>query len=146
MRALVTADLAAGFMASGVERGAAAGLIDLQYRARHDQYARRFPDAEQVMIEVDGIPIGLMLTADDNHDLRLVDLIVDARQRGQGIGTHALESLCARADRQGLAIVLSVWSQNDGARRLYERFGFVAADAATSGYLSMRRAAVEVSP
>ena len=64
----------------------------------------------------------LNLTADD---LLIETLAVDARFRGMGIGTRLLQAAEARARAQSKrSLVLEVISENDGAIRLYERFGF----------------------
>jgi len=56
-------------------------------------------------------------------------IIVAPAARGQGLGTRAIEALCAHArERGGTALRLAVVPTNTGARRLYDRlgFGFVA--------------------
>jgi len=139
VRRLVTADLAAQLAACGTDPSMAAALLDLQHTTRASQYAARFPDAQHALIERDGSPVGLVVTAVDGTELRLVDLVVDSAERGAGVGTHVLERICSTADASGQAVTLSVWSSNAGARRLYERAGFVVSATDESGYLAMRR-------
>lgn len=51
---------------------------------------------------------------------------VEPAARGRGVATRILERLLAHADREGRPVTLHVTRGNDGARRLYERHGFVA--------------------
>lgn len=58
--------------------------------------------------------------------LRIAALAVDASARGQRVGTRLLEAVFDQARREGFrAVRLEVVDTNTGARRLYERLGFV---------------------
>lgn len=62
---------------------------------------------------------------DESH---LLNVAVDPRWQGQGIGTLLLESGIARARAQRRSVIyLEVRMSNDAARRLYHRLGFVEA-------------------
>jgi ribosomal protein S18 acetylase RimI-like enzyme len=113
-------------------------LLELQYRAQSRQYADAFPHAVHEIIETESLTVGRMITAASADGIRLVDLTIAAAHQGRGVGTTVLRALSARADAAGQRIELTVWAQNDGARRLYERLGF-AAGQETGGYLAMAR-------
>ena len=69
----------------------------------------------------------LELPAEDAADgaLELMRVYVDAPLQGRGLGTHFIEEALDWAKISGAPeFYLSVFSENDGARRLYERFGF----------------------
>lgn len=70
--------------------------------------------------------IDAMLLADIGpQDFYLACVAVDEKARGQGIGTFILESALEMAQESGKEkAVLDVDFNNEGARRLYERFGF----------------------
>lgn len=52
-------------------------------------------------------------------------LFIAPAARGAGLGTRALEALCAHArEHGGTALRLAVVPANTGARRLYDRLGF----------------------
>ena len=52
-------------------------------------------------------------------------IFVAPAARGRGLGTRAIEALCAHArERGGAALRLAVVPANTGARRLYDRLGF----------------------
>jgi ribosomal protein S18 acetylase RimI-like enzyme len=124
-------------------------LLELQYRAQSRHYADAFPQAVHEVIEIDAVTAGRMfagrmITSASAAGIRLVDITIAAAHQGRGVGTSVLRELCARADRAGQRIDLTVWPQNGGARRLYERLGFVAGEE-TSGYLAMSRTPEAVS-
>jgi ribosomal protein S18 acetylase RimI-like enzyme len=118
-------------------------LLELQYRAQRRHYADAFPQAVHEIIEIDMLTAGRMIagrmiTSASADRVRLVDITIAAAHQGRGIGTGVLRGLCERADATGQRIDLTVWTENGGARRLYERLGFVAGGG-TSGYLAMSR-------
>lgn len=52
-------------------------------------------------------------------------LYVDQRAQGRGLGTRLLKHILAWIDRDGVRpVYLSVYKYNEGAQRLYERYGF----------------------
>lgn len=56
----------------------------------------------------------------------IYDIEIDADRRGQGLGTAALAALEEWAHAQGItAIGLHVFGDNEGARRLYRRLGYL---------------------
>jgi ribosomal protein S18 acetylase RimI-like enzyme len=120
-------------------------LIELQFRAQRAQYRSDAPGAVDWVLERDGTarPVGrcYLLQADDQH--RLLDLAIAAEFRGQGLGTAVLGRLCTAAGVAGVPLRLSVWQDNAGAIRLYQRLGFraVAADGEPTGYLGLTWAA-----
>ena len=67
-------------------------------------------------------------TFSPENDIRIVDLAVVGVRRGQGIGSRLLEALVAEADAAGRSLSIHVEMFNEGARRLYERFGFRLAE------------------
>lgn len=75
---------------------------------------------------VKGTLINEMLTASvGKNDYYLSNIAVDPHFRGQGIGTYILENAFKAADKKGCKrVLLDVTTDNEGARRLYERFGF----------------------
>lgn len=58
--------------------------------------------------------------------LNIHDLAVTAEFRGQGVGTLLLDAVARRARELGCCqVTLEVDSENPGAKKLYERSGFV---------------------
>ncbi|MCW2796403.1 GNAT family N-acetyltransferase [Nocardioides sp.] len=121
-------------------------LLDLQFRAQRSQYAASHPLARHEILLVDGVAVGRLLVEDAHDVVRIVDVTVSRDHRCRGIGSAVLRQLSHEADETGRAVRLSVWSENRGARRLYESLGFVTvadAGARTGGYLEMQRAHVQ---
>ncbi len=78
-------------------------------------------------------PLGLvhtLLAPDANTGGRNVvvsDIVVDSGHRGRGVGRMLLDRCHAWAvERGAVGLVLAVFEDNVGARRLYERYGFGA--------------------
>ncbi|MEO6700257.1 MAG: GNAT family N-acetyltransferase [Jatrophihabitantaceae bacterium] len=124
---------------------AAAGLVDLQVRAQQSQYRAEFPDAQDQVIELAGVPVGRCWINWAASELRLLDIAVLSGYQGRGIGGTVLRRLCDQADAAGVPFRLSVWQANIDARRLYVELGFVV-DGEHNGYLSMFRAAKTTTP
>lgn len=112
-------------------------LLDLQYAARAQQYAAAYPRAQDRTIERDGVAVGRILVAETERDLHVVDIAVRSDERGRGLGGRTLRALCARADRDGRSVSLSV-STASPARRLYARLGFEV-ESADAVEIRMRR-------
>ena len=75
---------------------------------------------------VKGTLINELLTASvGKNDYYLSNIAVDPQFRGQGIGTYILENAFKDAEKRGCRrVLLDVTLNNEGAQRLYERFGF----------------------
>jgi ribosomal protein S18 acetylase RimI-like enzyme len=112
-------------------------LLDMQYRAQRQQFATDFPGAEYEILIVDGENVGELIVDRGADGVRIVDVTVDRSHRGRGIASAVLTDVIDSAARVGLPVSLSVWSTNVGARRLYQRLGFVAVSDGY-GYLEMR--------
>jgi putative acetyltransferase len=101
-------------------------LEALEERIRHLE-----PDHHYLVAERDGTVVGyagLRQYRGRQAHSGLVYLAVDANYHRQGIGTALLDALVALADRwlRLERLELTVLAINPHARRLYERFGFVA--------------------
>jgi ribosomal protein S18 acetylase RimI-like enzyme len=121
-------------------------LLDLQFRAQRSQYAVSFPDARHDILLADGVEVGRLLVEDTSDAVRIVDVTVGSAHRGRGIGSAALREVIQEAERARLPVRLSVWSENRGARRLYESLGFEGVEnpgSLTVGYLEMQRPAFQ---
>jgi ribosomal protein S18 acetylase RimI-like enzyme len=111
-------------------------LLDLQYRARREQHAAAHPNADQVVLGLDGRDVGTMVVDRSGLDTWLVDLCVRADSRRQGVAGVAVGTELAIASARGRATRLHVWSANHAARALYEQLGF-RYETTGEGYLQM---------
>lgn len=120
LRGLFNDVKSAEFGNAGIPGPQLALLLDMQYRARNESYAREHPDMLCRIISSGDQRVGSIFTRTDAEALHLIDISILANMRGQGIGTAVMEYLKTEANR----ITLNVFTGNSDARRLYERLGF----------------------
>src|SRR3954466_12279257 len=73
-------------------------FTDFQYRAREASRGAAYPDARRFVIEESGVPVGELLTAQDNGALLIVDFAIAARCRDRGLGGRVLSHLQEHAE------------------------------------------------
>jgi ribosomal protein S18 acetylase RimI-like enzyme len=98
-------------------------FLRMQFRAQSLDYAANYPDAEFLIILVDGEPAGRLYLHSTSDDLHIVDIALLPAHRGAGLGGALLEDIQARAAREGKPLRIHVEHFNP-ALRLYERLGF----------------------
>jgi ribosomal protein S18 acetylase RimI-like enzyme len=99
-------------------------LVGMQFDARRQSHRANYPDGVSEVIEVDGRDAGWMVVVTLPHEVRLVEIMVAAEFRGQGIGSAAIGEVLAAAESAGKPVRLHVNVTNSGAIRLYARLGF----------------------
>jgi GNAT superfamily N-acetyltransferase len=88
------------------------------------RYRASWTEFENLVIEVEGVPAGVLRVSTRADMLEIRDLQVVPERRGQGLGSWALGRAIALACARGHAMLgLRVFADNP-ALRLYERFGF----------------------
>jgi ribosomal protein S18 acetylase RimI-like enzyme len=75
------------------------------------------------VILVDGKPAGRLYVHRRPSEIRIVDIALLPKHRGNGVGTRLLEDLLAEGDGAGKSVTIHVERMNP-ALRLYERLGF----------------------
>ena len=75
----------------------------------------------------DGEMVGYLVCSRYDTVWHLMNVAVEPDRRRQGIASALLERLFEQADKPSEQYTLEVRTSNDGAIRLYERFGFRAA-------------------
>lgn len=101
-----------------------AGDSEQRWRARLEAVALN------LVLTVDGAPVGMVsaTTPDADGAVELISLWVAPAARGRGVGDEALRQVVGWASSEhASSVVLSVKTDNEPARRLYERHGFVDA-------------------
>jgi ribosomal protein S18 acetylase RimI-like enzyme len=98
-----------------------------QHAAQHHHYRAYFPDADWLIVEAGGEPVGRVYLDRRETDLHLIDISLVERRRGGGIGTAIMEDLLELARAEGKTVSLFVEPDNP-ARRLYERLGFAGGE------------------
>ena len=104
-----------------------------QFEAQTRHYDLHYADAEFLVIERDGQPIGRLILFWGERDLRVVDIALIPACCGLGLGTALLRAVQAQATG---SVSIHVERFNP-ALRLYQRLGFVHEED-TGVYYRMR--------
>ena len=98
-------------------------FVEMQFRAQRSGYLAMFPQGRFDIVLENETPVGRMVVNVSDDELRLVDLVITATQRGRGIGTELLRRLLQQAAASNKPLRLQVLKGNR-AGQLYERLGF----------------------
>lgn len=113
----------------------AASGADCSVDAHLARIAHGFEHAEIVIC--DGIPCGLLKVSKSPEIWEVVQIQLDRKVQGKGVGRALLEEAIAAAELAGVEIKLSVLKSNP-AKRLYERLGFETIGEDAHEYLMQR--------
>ena len=109
-------------------------LLRQQFDAQHHQYRENYPNADFLVLVVDGKDAGRLYVAYDPDEVRVIDISLLSEFRGRGIGGSVLRGVLDKAgDRR---VILHVLSSNP-AIRLYKRLGFEVVEV-VEPYLRMQ--------
>lgn len=86
-------------------------------------FKRLYRPGDVQIIVVDGVDAGWMQVAEDDEEISLFQIHIEAGYRSQGIGTSLMQDLLARSRRQRKPVSLYV-VRNNPATELYKRLGF----------------------
>lgn len=117
-------------------------FLDQQFALQHAHYLQHYADTDFLAIERIGDdggvrPVGRYYLQRAAPEHLIVDIALLPELRGQGVGRILIEASQREAQIQGRGMHLHVLKQNDAARRLYERLGFVVTHD-TDAYHHMR--------
>jgi ribosomal protein S18 acetylase RimI-like enzyme len=99
-------------------------LLAMQLAAQRQQYRRLFPMASWSVIRCGSVPVGWIAAARGEAEIRCLDIGLLEGVRRRGIAAHVLGLLQRDAAAGGLAVTLTVRSDNAPARAVYDRLGF----------------------
>ena len=77
--------------AAGLDDGQHEALLRMQFEARRRSYELEFRGADDRIVLWDREPIGRMMTARADREIRLVDIALLPAHRGRGIGTYSVK-------------------------------------------------------
>ena len=98
-----------------------------QFEAQRQHYDRHYPDAEWLIIQVDGEDAGRLYTEQWRDQIRIIDIALLPAARRRGFGAAILEDVIAQASRLGKKVSIHV-EKNNPAMGLYRRLGFEAVE------------------
>jgi ribosomal protein S18 acetylase RimI-like enzyme len=112
-------------------------FLRTQYDAQKAEYGARFPDAQYDVILLDGRPAGRLWVGRDADEIRLLDIALLPWAQRQAVGSEIVGQLIEESRDSGKKLRHMVFILNEGARRLYERLGFVVFEEVGGAYLHM---------
>ncbi|HEX8501249.1 MAG TPA: GNAT family N-acetyltransferase [Pyrinomonadaceae bacterium] len=109
----------------------------MQYHAQKTEYDARYPGAQHDLILLEGRTAGRLWVGRDGEEIHMLDVTVLPWAQGQGVGTALVRGLIEEARASGKKLRHMVFVMNEGARRLYERLGFVVFEEVGGTHLHM---------
>lgn len=109
----------------------------MQYHAQKAEYDARFPEARCDVILFEGRTAGRFWVVRKDEEIHMLDVTVLPWAQGQGVGTALIRGLIEEANASGKKLRHMVFVLNEGARRLYERLGFVVFGEVGGTHLNM---------
>jgi len=98
-------------------------FLDMQFDAQKKHYDEFYADADFLVIELEGEPIGRLYIFRDAVVIEIVDIAILPAYRGRGIGRVLLEEIIAEGASTKRRVEIYV-EHNNPARHLYDRLGF----------------------
>lgn len=123
--ALYASTRAAEFAPFGWPEAQLHAILRMQFNAQQRAYGAQYSAAGHQIVLLDDVPVGRIWVERSGDEILLVDIALLPSTRGRGIGTQLIKELIVEATATGKPLRLMVVRDNDGARRLYERLGFV---------------------
>lgn len=102
-------------------------FCDSQFALQHRHYVTQYPRGDFLIVQHDDSAIGRLYLCRQVNELWLIDILLDRTWHGRGLGSALLIWMQKLVASSGLnALRLHVLQQNNRARRLYERHGFLS--------------------
>jgi len=98
-------------------------LSRMQCRSMTATYRQQFPNARFEIVELDGTPIGRLITEVRADRVHYVDIVLLPERRGGGIATALMTAVLDEPGRLGLPGRVTVMSTNVASLRLCQRLG-----------------------
>ncbi|HEX8473263.1 MAG TPA: N-acetyltransferase [Pyrinomonadaceae bacterium] len=113
-------------------------FLQMQHKAQRQSYDEKYPAADYNIVFLDERPVGRLWVVRTDDAIHLLDIAILTEHQNSGIGTYLLHQLIAEADASGKTMRHTVYKDNTGAQRFYERLGF-ASTGEVGMYLFMER-------
>lgn len=126
--ALFAATRAADMAAMPIDAKAKDFLLRAQYRSMTETYRREYPNARSEVVELDGEPVGRLITDVGAACVTYVDIAIMPEAQGRGLARRVMLKALEEPRRLGLSAEVTVLMQNVASLRLCEGLGFVRTD------------------
>lgn len=98
-------------------------FLQMQFQAQHTYYQAQFPEADYLVLERHGQPIGRLYVDRRVDRIHILDIALLPEARGGGLGTRLLLDLMTEGLRTQRDVTLYVERENT-AREFYRRLSF----------------------
>ncbi|KZK84507.1 Mycothiol acetyltransferase [Pseudovibrio sp. Ad13] len=98
-------------------------FVEMQFKAQQTHYRKHYPEAQWLVVELEGVAIGRLYIEDWECEIRIIDIAIVPEIRGQGIGSALIRQILRQGDRQVKKVGIHV-EKNNPAMSLYKRLGF----------------------
>jgi GNAT superfamily N-acetyltransferase len=122
---LFVATKAADMAAMPLDASGREFLLRMQYRSMTATYRAEYPAARFDVVELDGEPIGQIITDIGACCVTYVDIALLPRMQGRGLASALMLRVLEEPRRLGLPARVKVLAGNLASLRLCERVGFV---------------------
>ena len=98
-------------------------FLKMQFDAQQNYYQQKYPTADHHIIYLNDTAVGRMYVARLEDEIRIVDITLLPRHRGNGAGTHLITELMDEATTRRRPLQIYVETFNPSLK-LFERLGF----------------------
>ena len=109
-------------------------FVRMQFNAQRNHYHVNFPETEHQVIQFNGERVGRLYIARLEQTIRILDITILPASRNAGIGTLILTEILKESEETAKPVQIYVESFNPSLR-LFERLGFMKADASDFNFL-----------
>jgi ribosomal protein S18 acetylase RimI-like enzyme len=102
-------------------------FVRWQFELQRRHYRLHYADAAFDVLTLDDLPVGRRYALFRPNEIRLMEITIDPKCRGRGIGTRVVRNLLDDAQRLNVSVTLHVEPDNP-ALRLYQHLGFAVVE------------------
>lgn len=98
-------------------------FVEWQFEAQSSHYRENYAEADFLIIEQGGTPIGRLYIDRGPIEIEIIDIALLPQYRGAGLGAGLLRDILREGEESGKPVTIYVEHFNP-ARHLYDRLGF----------------------
>lgn len=99
-------------------------FLKQQFQTQHNYYHTKFPEADFLLILKDQEKAGRLYITKLQNEIRILDLTISPKKRGQGIGSQVIEEILRQANQKKISVKIYLETKSR-AENLFSRLGFV---------------------